>query len=111
MTNEEIEKKIKELGLEAPRITIDDIEGTIDSEEYLRSAISPTLTICVLRLTNGFSVTGESACVSPANFNEEIGKKIARANAVEKIWQLEGYRMKTDLARIALVAPLLANGE
>jgi len=56
------------------------------------------LTFCVLVLKNGFTVTGESACASPENFNAEIGRKIARANAVDKIWPLMGYELKSRLS-------------
>jgi hypothetical protein len=55
------------------------------------------LTFCVLILRNGFTVTGESACASPENFDAEIGRKIARANAVQKIWPLMGYALKQKL--------------
>ncbi|WP_228029098.1 Gp49 family protein, partial [Leptospira borgpetersenii] len=55
------------------------------------------LTFCVLVLKNGFTVTGESACASPENFDEEIGRKISRQNAVNKIWLLEGYLLKQRL--------------
>ncbi len=51
------------------------------------------LTFCVLVLRNGFAVTGESACASPENFDAELGQKIARANAVNKIWPLMGYQL------------------
>ena len=56
------------------------------------------LTFCVLVLKNGFTVTGESACSSPENFDQEIGRKIARENAVNKIWMLEGYLLKKKLS-------------
>ena len=56
------------------------------------------LTFCVLVLKNGFTVTGESACASPENFDAEIGRKIARQNAVNKIWMLEGYLLKQKLS-------------
>ena len=56
------------------------------------------LTFCVITLKNGFTVTGESACASPENFDAEIGRKIARQNAVNKIWQLEGYLLKQELS-------------
>jgi hypothetical protein len=52
------------------------------------------LTFCVLVLKNGFTVTGESACVNPANFDAEIGRKIARQNAVDKLWPLLGFRLR-----------------
>ena len=55
------------------------------------------LTFCVLVLKNGFTVTGESACASPENFDAEIGRKIARQNAVQKIWPLMGYELKQNL--------------
>lgn len=55
------------------------------------------LTFCVLVLKNGFTVTGESACASPENFDKELGRKIARNNAVNKIWALEGYLLKQAL--------------
>jgi len=55
------------------------------------------LTFCVLVLRNGFTVTGESACASPENFDPEIGRKIARQNAEQKIWPLMGYQIKEKL--------------
>ena len=56
------------------------------------------LTFCVLVLRNGFTVTGESACASPENFDAELGRKIARANAVQKIWPLMGYSLRNKLS-------------
>jgi len=55
------------------------------------------LTFCVLVLRNGFTVTGESACASPENFDAELGRKIARKNAVQKLWPLMGYALKEKL--------------
>jgi len=55
------------------------------------------LTFCVLVLRNGFTVTGESACASPENFDAEMGRKIARQNAISKIWPLMGYALKEKL--------------
>lgn len=55
------------------------------------------LTFCVITLKSGFMVTGESACLSPDNFNAETGREVARDNAISKIWMLEGYRIKSDL--------------
>ena len=50
--------------------------------------------------THRVTVTGESACASPENYNAEIGRKIARENAKQKIWALEGYVLKNKLAGI-----------
>lgn len=56
------------------------------------------LTFCVIVLKNGFTVTGESACASPENFDAELGRKIARQNAVQKVWPLMGYELRSKLA-------------
>ena len=69
----------------------------IASTEVLKPSLN-LLTFCVLVLRNGFTVTGESACASTENFDAEIGRKIARQNAVQKIWPLMGYELRTKLA-------------
>lgn len=91
-----LENEIQAKGLNAPRLTPDRIDSKIVGEQY-HVFPGTTLTVCVLHLVNGFTVTGESACASPENFNEEIGRKIARDNAREKIWQLEGYALRERL--------------
>jgi hypothetical protein len=97
MRNEtEIEAEIKAKGLNAPRLTPDLIDATIRDEQYYVFP-NTTLTVCALTLRNGFIVTGESAAASPENFNEEIGRKIARDNARNKIWSLEGYLLRQRL--------------
>lgn len=99
MTKDEstIEAEIKEKGLTAKRITPDDLDAEIVSEEY-HVFPGSCLTVCCLTLKNGFAVTGESACASPENFNAGIGQKIARANAREKMWPLLGFRLRDELA-------------
>lgn len=112
MNDKEIEQEIQVKGLSAPRITPADIEANIDAEFYFTAANGATaagyllhsdddalrvLTFCVLVLKNGFTVTGESACASLENFDAELGRKIARANAVNKVWPLMGYHLKCQL--------------
>lgn len=96
MSEQEIEQEIQDKGLTVPRLTPDLIDAAIASEDYHVFRDSQ-LTVCCLTLKNGFTVTGESACVSPENFNAEIGQKIARGNARDKIWALEGYLLKQKL--------------
>lgn len=96
-TEQEIEKEIQEKNLNAPRLTPDLIDSVIQSEQY-HVFENTTLTVCCLTLKNGYNVTGESAAASPQNFDKEIGRKIARQNAREKIWALEGYLLKEKLS-------------
>lgn len=56
------------------------------------------LTFCVLVLKNGYTVTGESACASPENFDAELGRKIARQNAINEVWPLMGYELRSKLS-------------
>ena len=123
MSDKEIEQEIQAKGLTAPRITPADIEANIASEHYFTASQGATfgatdvagtpnegyppsalnlLTFCVLVLKNGFTVTGESACASPENFNAEIGRRIARENAINKVWPLLGFRLRDELARPVL---------
>jgi hypothetical protein len=88
-----LEAEIQSKGLNAPRLTPAMIDAVIVGETYWNPE-GTTLTVCVLTLRNGFTVTGESAAASPSNFDVEIGKKIARENARGKIWALEGYALR-----------------
>ncbi len=115
-TDTEIESEIVAKGLTAPRVTPADLQDNIASEHYFTAADgigrvnkgetsnsgkNPAclglLTFCILVLRNGFTVTGESACASPENFDAELGRKIARQNAVEKMWPLLGFALKQRL--------------
>jgi len=90
-----IEEQIEEKGLTAPRVTMRQINAVIVKEQYFQ--LTEVLTICILTLKNGFSVTGESACASPENFDKNIGEEAAYENAREKVWALEGYLLKQKL--------------
>jgi len=92
----EIEKEIVGKGLTAPRLTPQLIDDVIAGEQY-HVFEGSCLTVCCMTLRNGFTVTGESACASPESFNVELGRKIARETARNKIWQLEGYLLKQRL--------------
>ena len=79
--------------LNAPRVTPEHIDSCIKSADYYVFP-NTTTTVCLLTLTNGYTVLGESACASPENFDLEIGRSIAYTNAREKIWALEGYKLR-----------------
>ena len=95
-----IEAEIQAKGLNAPRLSPEKIDAVISGEDY-HVFPGTTLTVCCLKLRNGFTVTGESAAASPENFDVELGKKIARSNARDKIWALEGYALRERLAERA----------
>jgi len=123
MDDKAIEQQIQAKGKTAPRVTPADIEVNIADEAYFTAADGvrgstpgglrtyvpreshKLLTFCVLTLRNGFTVTGESACASPENFDAEIGRNIARQNAVQKIWPLMGYALKQQLHLAAYEPP------
>jgi hypothetical protein len=88
-----IEQEIQSKGLTEPRVTLAEIESVIHDEKY-HVIPGTTTTICCLVLRNGFTVIGESSCVSEKNFDQAIGRKIAKDNAKDKIWALEGYLLK-----------------
>ena len=104
------DKEIQDKGLTAPRVTPADIEaniagynifnvGTVMSESNVPYFPSlDLLTICVITTQNGFTVTGESACANPENFDQELGSKIALDNAKQKLWPLMGYALKERLS-------------
>lgn len=101
LSEEQIEKKIQDKDLNAPRVTPEVLNDVIDSVEFVTHvAISgKVLTWCVICLKNGFAVTGDPACaVSVENNVEEIGKDVSYKNAMDKIWPLEGYRLACELA-------------
>ena len=97
MNEQAIEQEIQDKGLTAPRLTPDAIDSVIVGEQY-HVFDGTTLTVCCLELKNGFAVTGESAAASPQNFDKDIGRKIARKNAREKIWPLEGYLLRQRIS-------------
>ena len=115
-----IEQEILDKGLTAPRVTPADLEANITSVHYFTASDGVNgergasealtysyensldlLTFCVLVLKNGFTVTGESSCASPENFDAALGRKIARENAKQKLWPLMGYALKQQLSESA----------
>lgn len=71
-------------------ITIQDLELEIQTIEYMR--IGQKTTVCLITMANGFEVVGTSACVDPNEYNAEIGERLAKDKALDKVWELEGYR-------------------
>jgi hypothetical protein len=118
---ETVEQEIQRKGLTAPRVTPNDIAENIahecyftaangvrgaeyDDEENEHKAFSEPpsalklLTFCVLVLKNGYTVHGTSACASHENFDYELGRRIARDDAIRQVWPLLGYALRDRLA-------------
>lgn len=96
MTEQEVEQEINVKNLTAARLTPENIDATIVAEDY-HVFRGTRMTVCCLTLLNGFSVIGESSCLSDANFDADMGRRIARKNARDKIWMLEGYLLRDQL--------------
>lgn len=96
MLEQEIEQEIQDKELLAPCLTPESIDSVIEGVDYY---VFPgtTVTVCCLTLKNGFNVVGTSACASIENFDCQLGRKIAFADARDKIWALEGYLLKERL--------------
>ncbi len=100
MSDEQIEKEIQEKGLNAKRVRFEDIKAKVEALRFEFWLVPySTTTVCAAIDPTGFCVAlGHSACISPENFDAEIGKKVAQENATklatDKLWELEGYRLK-----------------
>ena len=112
VTEEELEERAV-----ARRVTLEDVKKAVLFEYYFtaaqgvrgagymqtkmqgRASSLEQLTICVLVLRNGFTVTGQSACADPANYQKDIGDRVARSDAENKIWPLLSYELKTEISK------------
>lgn len=117
MSDQQIEEQIQASGKTAPRVTPADLEKEIREELYATGDYAfpgcsdearvhlQCLTICCLVLSNGCVVTGTSACVSPENFDRDIGRAAARNKAIDQVWPLLGFRLRDQLASDATADP------
>jgi hypothetical protein len=83
-------------------LTLGDILAKVKRADYLVMPDSTT-TVCQLKLENGYTVIGQSACVDPRKFNKAMGEQYAYENAIDKIWELEGYLLKQRRFEAALI--------
>ena len=94
----------------APRVTLADIEGAIaERHEFTAGqALSAMgaphneplsiLSICIVVMSNGFTIIGKSAPASPANFNADFGRKLAYEDCIRQLWPLMGFSLRDRLA-------------
>ncbi|MGR3484060.1 MAG: Gp49 family protein [Paracoccaceae bacterium] len=79
------------------KVTDEEVDAEVVAADY-HVFPGTSLTVCVLQLRNGYTVTGESACADPRAFDAELGKQIARANARSKVWGLLAFRLCDEMA-------------
>lgn len=96
-----IEQLIQAKGLDAPRVTADDLAANILHVEYVKRLTfgGQVLRWAVITTRSGFAVTGRpSASVSPENDDAEVGERVAFENAKNELWTLMGYALKERLS-------------
>lgn len=81
------------------KVSKEDLEHLVARSDITYTNLAGTLTHCMVTLPCGFQVTGESACVDPANYNKELGEEIALKKVITQLWPLEGYLLANDLYR------------
>ena len=104
MSEQEIEKELQDKGLNAPKLSPKQINAVIISETFTTLPSGKAM-ICEITLKNGFTVRGESACVSKENFNKDIGVTISREDARRKIWGFEAYLLQQRLYDVSCTEP------
>ena len=72
------------------KVTREHLGMRIASADYVVMPDGRT-TVCQLTMQNGFTIRGESSCVSAENFNKELGEKYAYEKAFDNAWAFEGY--------------------
>lgn len=94
---EEYFEKYEEPKKEAPTITPERIEEIMNNSEVYVDTVFDKCTVVTCKLPNGFVITESSACVSPENYNEDTGFDICMERIVNKVWELEGYKLQSEL--------------
>ena len=83
--------------VEIPRVTEEMIDEILAESEFVTYTTFDKCTVVSCRLPNGFVITESSACVSPENYDEELGEKICCKKIKDKIWEMEAYLLQERL--------------
>ena len=92
-------KKIEDMvaKTDIPAITEEYILEILNDSDFEIFTTFDKCTIVSCKLPNGFVVTESSACVNPADYNEEIGTDACIDKITRKVWELEAYRLQQAL--------------
>jgi glutamate synthase domain-containing protein 2 len=80
------------------RVTLDSMKAKITGEEYWHPDSVPHMTVCALKVENGYVLIGKSAPADADNFNAALGRKFAYEDALRQMWALEGYLLRERLS-------------
>jgi len=101
-----IENELKAKGKDkGNRVKKEDIDILYKKLKFIVGQVSETRLVCTASL-DGFAIAdGSSDVIDPANFDKEIGFKIAQKKcclkAYDKLWELEAYRLSRSLNEAA----------
>ena len=81
------------------------LQGILDKIKSVTYTLLPNsrTTVCQLTMENGFTIEGQSACVSLLSYNRALGEKYAYEKALDNCWQFEGYLLAQKLHEASLV--------
>lgn len=103
MSSDECEKHFEKMvEKKAPAVTAERIEEILEDAEFCIDTVFDKCTVVACQLPNGFVIVESSACVSPENYDEEMGFEICYNKIESKLWELEGYRLQEELYRQSL---------
>lgn len=78
-------------------VTQEDIKEIINNSKVEVQTVLDKCTIVTCQLPNGFIIVESSACVDPANYDENLGAQVCMERIVKKVWELEGYVLQNKL--------------
>ncbi len=79
------------------KVTIDQINSLLDKSETQEYTFHGKQHVVSYKLPSGFAIIGVGSCVDPVNFDIELGRKYARDQVIDKLWELEGYMLQNQL--------------
>ena len=84
-----------ELRTKKPSISQKMVDDFIVAKEV--STLGDKVTVVRATLRNGFELVESSACVSPENYDEELGAKICMEKIKATVWFLLGFLLQTGV--------------
>lgn len=80
------------------KVTQKDIDAILKASKFEVTTVFDKCTVVAMQLPNGFILVESSACVDPKNYDKDQGVKLCEKRLVDKLWELEGYVLQSNLA-------------